>query len=344
MVKTVIFPQFLFLFQALPIDIPLKSLRIWQKGLLDFIWSKSSRRISSLQLYKPGIKGGFGLPNLMLYYNAAQLCKVVTYLSEPVASGWLTIEAALVAPFNLKEIVWNQHKNRLKFNPTNPYVGLTLRIWDRNRGLLTSSPSFVSSFTGQSWFPSAASPSDFKVWRSKEMTRFCNVATTRGLLSKVALEEKHGILLSWFQYHQVSDLYRNYYLKYKTDRDLTGFEQILYKPLPGVCGLIATIYKDLGRKMWDSPASFQKAWDKDCKPEDSESRWNKVWSSFLYKSKSQYIRLQRYKMLSRWYMTPVWLYHMKVKIDVLCWKGCGSRGDFSIAGGPALLRKNSGKP
>lgn len=291
---------------------------------MDFIWSKGSRRISFLQLCKPSTKGGFGFPNLALYYNAAEIRNEVTYLSNSADSWWIQIEAASVSPFELKEIVWNQPKERPKSLLVNPYVTLTLQIWDRSRRFLTSSPSFVLSFMGQAWFPPAASPSAFKIWR----TRFCDMATAGGPLSKAALEGKFRTSLPWFQYCQVYDLYNNYYLKYKSDRDMAGFENLLNKPGPSIWGVISVIYKDLGGKMWDTPAPFQKAWDKDCVPVDSEKRWKKIWSSSLYKSKSQYVRVQHFKLLSRWYLTPVRLYHMKAKGDALCWKECGDTGGF----------------
>lgn len=109
---------------------------------------------------------------------------------------------------------------------------------------------------------------------------------------------------------------------------MTGFELLIFENKVNEKGMISIIYKDLGKKMWDIPVAFQKAWDKDCPTADITMRWVKIWSSYLCKSKSHYIRLQHFKILSRWYMTQVKLYHMKVKNDTECWKGCGQNGSF----------------
>lgn len=114
---------------------------------------------------------------------------------------------------------------------------MTLGIWDKNWGFHTSSPSFVSYFLGQSWFPPTASPSSFGLWRALGICRFCDVATPGGLLSKEALDDKYGTILPWFPYCQIYDLYHNYFLKHKSDTNLTGFEN-LYKDTVKVKGAI----------------------------------------------------------------------------------------------------------
>lgn len=230
--------------------------------------------------------------------------------------------------FSLEEICWSQPKNRPLHLLTNPFVKLTLKTWDKTQDLLTSSPSFVSCFLGQSWFPPAATSSSFAVWRSSYMCRFCDIATMGGLLSKETLEQKFGVLIPWFQYQQIYDLYHNFYLKYKPDREITGFENLLYKHMGNVKGVTSIIYKDLGGKLWNTPAAFQRASDRDCPPTDSAKRWSKLWSSYLCKNKSPNVRVEQFKILSRWYLTLLKLYQMKLKEDFTCWKGCGQMGNF----------------
>lgn len=182
--------------------------------------------------------------------------------------GWLQIESSLIAPFHLKEIVWELPRNRPKQLLTNPYVSLTLILWDRLRNTLSSSPSVVSSFLGQSWFPPAASPSSFRIWRSLGISRFCDVATLVGLLSKEALEQKYDASLPWFQYYQIRDLYYSHYWNHKPD-NMTGFKTLLSKPQIVDRGAISIIYRNLQQENCDAPAAFQRAWDKFCQPGDT---------------------------------------------------------------------------
>lgn len=128
LVKSTIFPPFLFLFQALPIEVPLSTLRKWQSALLNFVWSKRMRRVAQAQLSKPVNKGGFGFPNLPLYYKAAQLRTVITHLTQSDESGWFQIEKFSVAPFHLEDICWSLSKNRPKHLLINPFVNFTLKV------------------------------------------------------------------------------------------------------------------------------------------------------------------------------------------------------------------------
>lgn len=79
---------------------------------------------------------------------------------------------------------------------------------------------------------------------------------------------------------------------------MTGFENLLYKHTGNVKSVISIIYKDLGGKIWDTSANFQKAWDRDCPPGDITGQWSRIWS-YLCKSKSQYVCTQQFKILSR---------------------------------------------
>lgn len=111
-------------------------------------------------------------------------------------------------------------------------------------------------------------------------------------------------------------------MKFKTNKIMTGFENFLSEYNGSDKGVISLIYKDLGNKQWETPANFQRAWDRDCSEGATTNRWSKVWTSFLCKKKSLYARVQQYKIISRWYLTPLKLFHMKAKNDSLCWKGC----------------------
>lgn len=55
LVKAVIFPQFLFLFHVIPVEIPLKELKKWQSRLTYFAWASRAHRISLQQ--KRGASG-----------------------------------------------------------------------------------------------------------------------------------------------------------------------------------------------------------------------------------------------------------------------------------------------
>lgn len=79
LIKSIIFPQFLFLFQTLPIYISPKTLAKRQQLLINFVWAKSAHRVNQLILSRPTEMGSLGLPHLHSYYMAAQLRVIFAY-------------------------------------------------------------------------------------------------------------------------------------------------------------------------------------------------------------------------------------------------------------------------
>lgn len=99
LIKTMILPQFLFLFQMLPISISLQTLEKWQKMLINFVWFNKSHRISQFVLSRPSKMGFFGLPILQSYFEAAQLRAMFLYLHRSTHRGWVTMEESYYTPY-----------------------------------------------------------------------------------------------------------------------------------------------------------------------------------------------------------------------------------------------------
>ena len=72
-----VLPRLLYLFQSLPVEIPMKQFIEWDKMISRFLWQSKKPRIRyrTLQLHKDC--GGLGLPCLRDYNYAAQLRPLV---------------------------------------------------------------------------------------------------------------------------------------------------------------------------------------------------------------------------------------------------------------------------
>lgn len=68
--KMSILPGLLYLFQTLPVPIPMKQLKATQRLFLIFIWHNKAHHIASSVAFAPRSRGGLGAPDLLKYYYA----------------------------------------------------------------------------------------------------------------------------------------------------------------------------------------------------------------------------------------------------------------------------------
>ena len=76
--KMTVLPKVLYLFQTLPIPVPYVLLRKLQTDLLKFTWNYKRHRIPHSVLTAPRSEGGLAFPDLVRYYQAAQLRAVAS--------------------------------------------------------------------------------------------------------------------------------------------------------------------------------------------------------------------------------------------------------------------------
>lgn len=95
-------PQFIYLFQNLPVTVPRKSLEAWQREFVNFVWRKDIHRINKQFLSRPKKLGGYGLPILENYYIAAQLQTVYTFLASLNLPGWGSNQRIICFTYSFK--------------------------------------------------------------------------------------------------------------------------------------------------------------------------------------------------------------------------------------------------
>lgn len=71
--KNDVLPRMLFLFQTIPIIAGTACFKEWQKEISRFLWNGENPRIKNKMLTDVKERGGFSLPDLKLYYEAATL-------------------------------------------------------------------------------------------------------------------------------------------------------------------------------------------------------------------------------------------------------------------------------
>jgi len=127
-VKMNILPRLLYLFQSLPVNIPSKQFTEWDKLLSKFIWDGKRPRVrySTLQLQKD--KGGMALPNLKLYFYAAQLRYLCCWCDPSYCAKWKEIETCIPG-YNVQTLMGEDHIPTDITELLDPIAQFTMEIW-----------------------------------------------------------------------------------------------------------------------------------------------------------------------------------------------------------------------
>lgn len=91
-IKMMVLPRFLFLFQALPLSISQAYLRKLNKILSNFIWNNRKERIAFKILLQHKEAGGLNVPNLQNYFYAAQIQTIIQWKKCGEEVKWVSIE------------------------------------------------------------------------------------------------------------------------------------------------------------------------------------------------------------------------------------------------------------
>lgn len=101
-IKMTAFPRLLYLFQTLPVKIPVWFMRDISREFTDFVWNHKRPWIPYRTLCCPRSHGGLSLPDVRLYYH---LATVIAWNRHAGLKQWVDIEASL-CPFPLQGLPW----------------------------------------------------------------------------------------------------------------------------------------------------------------------------------------------------------------------------------------------
>lgn len=131
-VKMNILPRYLYIFQCLPIFLPLSFFNSINSMISSFIWAGKHARAGRTLLQRDRSQGGLGLPDLMGYYWAANVHKILLWFISP-QSGWCQVENDSCLSSSPQALACSV----LPFSPSrftsNPVIIGSLRIWAQVR-------------------------------------------------------------------------------------------------------------------------------------------------------------------------------------------------------------------
>lgn len=117
----------LYLFQALPIEVPQQQFVGWNRIISRFVWGGKRPRIRMDTLWLPKEEGGRGLPHIKEYFHAAQLY-VIDWCKPAYTAKWKEVEMKWgenpILSILGEEEIYKKTKNQM-----DGITKYTLKVW-----------------------------------------------------------------------------------------------------------------------------------------------------------------------------------------------------------------------
>ena len=271
-VKMTVLPKFLYVFQMIPIFIPLKTFKQLDRLISSFVWNNSNPRMKKMYLEAPKDAGGLGLPNFLWYYWAANIVKYIhwTYTYEnKQGPDWVHMEL-LSNP--LPTLTSALPHNYTQF--TNPVVKVSLRIWLQfRRHFDLKQYSRYFPVANNHFFLPSRFDNAFQYWHRNGLIFFCDLYSDNTFISFETLENDHNIPRShYFRFFQIRSFTREKFPSFPFIPPRNYLDAILELD-PYDRKRVSVIYnmiRDLKPMSWDKT---RMAWEKDLGVELSEDMW-----------------------------------------------------------------------
>lgn len=158
-------------FQVSPYPLVRTHLRHFQAKIIKFVWGKGGYWLSISVLFRLRGEGGLGLPNLLWYYQAAQLAHILIVYSRWEFPDWIHIERQ-VFPFTPWTISYDVKRNSdPQYFPNRSHTCFSL--WDnlRHHSQLTSKLESLMHLFQNPVFPPRMEIKAFSWWLNKGLFR-----------------------------------------------------------------------------------------------------------------------------------------------------------------------------
>uniref|UniRef100_A0A672IS14 Reverse transcriptase zinc-binding domain-containing protein n=1 Tax=Salarias fasciatus TaxID=181472 RepID=A0A672IS14_SALFA len=294
-----ILPRLMYPLQMLPNSIPNSWFANLDKMFAQFIWQGKKARMKITKLQRAKDQGGLGVPNVRLYYWAAQMRYIYEWVNPEPTNTWIDMESWNCGLLTLKDCPFITYK-KVKLEVQNNFiVRNTLNTWNKMMSCFGFKNHF--SLLAPIWknpdFVPSCHDAVYKFWHEKGLDRLVKLYEGGAVESFEALKSKYSLLQShFFRYLQI-----RHYIPKNRHAQNTFLEDLLIQPIPK--RFISHIYKTFGLDFNYSTDHIRKQWQNDIGEQIEE----KVWTSII-KNTHRILSCnteRRFKILHRLHCTPL---------------------------------------
>uniref|UniRef100_A0A670JC67 Reverse transcriptase domain-containing protein n=2 Tax=Podarcis muralis TaxID=64176 RepID=A0A670JC67_PODMU len=316
-IKMNVLPKMLFLFQTLQIVDRVECFGKWQKDISRFVWQGKKPRIKFKILTDSKERGGFALPDLRLYYEAAAFC----WLKD-----WFLLENTDVLDlegfdnaFGWHAYLWYDKAKAHKLFKNHIVRKAIFAVWMKYKDLLEcKTPRWLSPVEAK-----ARKRLNMEAYWPKYWELIESIGDNWKLQSQDKLKNK---VRDWLHYAQIQEVF-------KMDKKV-GFQveksKLETELLEPKTKTLSRMYNLLLK--WNTQDEVVKSamikWAQDVGHNIMFEDWERLWNTGMKFTACIALKENIMKMVYRWYMTPVKLakiYHLS---DNKCWKCKEAEGTF----------------
>lgn len=311
--KMSILPKLLYLFETLPVAIPMSQLKALQRRSYRFIWNNASHRVVGSVARKN--RGGLGAPDFIKYYYASHLRVLTSWTHRKAPNRWAKIEMSITSPVHPCYLLWpssDKHMPQLR--------GLCLAPMLYS---LSSPCSPLINLFFNPDIPDSLSYDQMLHWTgagSFQLRHLVNPAS-RHLLTFTDLQKQHQFPKTClYAYLQFRHFFTSKAPALSLDKP-TNFE-ILCANGPYEPHLISTIYTILHevKPLKIDSHHYMKRWSQTLQHDITLLDWENIWESTAKISRCVAHKESTYKILLFWYKTPERLHKYNPTTSNMCWR------------------------
>lgn len=326
-IKMNILPRLLYLFQTLPVELPIKQFTDWDRLISRYLWRGGRPRIryKTLQLRKGD--GGLSLPCLQDYYYAAQMRPLVCWCSTSYTARWMEIESMIIGDIPVAAVIADNKLICSIIKKNNSWINVVLNIWQSvlKLGNLENSLRMLKWCAYDTDFIPNKSDSRFKLWVEKGLTTYSSFVHKGAFNSFESLQKEHGL-------HQ-SDFYRYLQVRHYFNQSVGGTLELgeasdltrvfLLANSSGACNkAVSKLYNGLLQLKANNTLYIKEKWEKEGNLVLNVEEWSRICRAQWAMTSSTSWREFSWKNLVRFFITPLQKRHLGQ--GTACWRLCGS--------------------